>query len=257
MMRLRLFFALLTSLFLVGSSLALATNTAMAATSTARHQASTLVLDTKDHHKCPHDDGDKDDDHHSDDHGGDHDGGTDQHGASTLTANSVSSEGDGDQHGDGDGDDDDHGHYPPPDHCKFTSSSTTAAQGANITTSGSGYSKSCNAYIMLNGTKVATQKTNTQGVFSGTVTIPKTTKVGNYTLNGNDGCSSLELSVPFTVTKAKSSANFLGLPHTNFPNLPFTGYLFVPTAALGLLLLVGGGALVRSGRRRRIRPSRV
>ena len=150
------------------------------------------------------------------------------------------------------------GHYPP-GQCKFKASKTTAPQGGQITVSGSGYSKNCTTSILLNEVTIKTLKTNNKGDFAGPVTIPNNAKVGKGKLAADDGCMNppFEMALDFTVTKKTSSSSFAGLPRTNFPNLPLTGYMLVPTVAFAGLLVAGGVALVRSGRRRRIRPSRA
>src|SRR4051794_13343228 len=109
----------------------------------------------------------------------------------------------------------------PAQTCGISTNKTSVDPGGAIVVKGEGYSRNCGVTIAIDGTKVDTGKTNSQGKFTEQIRVPSTISAGKHTLTAADQCSAFVLGEQFTVNDVAASS------------LPFTGLVFWP--------LLGGG----------------
>jgi hypothetical protein len=143
------------------------------------------------------------------------------------------------------------GTYPPGATCTTGSGATTSAQtvrpGDPLTLTVRGYAKSARILVQLHSTAVTlgSMTANTQGVATGTFTIPSSTAPGTYTVTasgrGADG-STRVVAVPITIVAPTAGAG---------DTLSFTGFEMGAAALLGVGLIGAGTVAVVTGRKRK------
>ncbi len=124
-------------------------------------------------------------------------------------------------------------------------SDSTVSAGGTTTLSGSGCGADEAVSITLAGDEIGSTTADSTGAFSAAVTIPSSTPAGTYTLAASCG-GSVVGTTTITVSGSGSGAE-------SGSTLPFTGANVLPGLGIGLGLVVAGGVLLWSVRRRRSR----
>lgn len=122
-------------------------------------------------------------------------------------------------------------------------STTNPAVGGTITLSGSGFGPNDTLRIAIGADVLGTTTTDSSGAYSATVTLPASL-TGRQTIVITDTATGQTASVVITIG-ATTAGNGGGGGVSN------TGVAVMSIGGLGVLLLVGGAAMVMLGKRRR------
>ena len=125
----------------------------------------------------------------------------------------------------------------PPTPSPLTVSKSSVRPGGSVTVAGAGCQASDTVAVDLGETQIASTTADESGSFNTDVTIPSSTAPGSYTLRAS--CSG---GTAFTATITVAAASGGGLP--------FTGANLLPGVLLGAGLILAGGLLLASIRRR-------
>lgn len=115
---------------------------------------------------------------------------------------------------------------------------------SSVGVNGTGFAPGSSVNISLNGSDLATATADADGNFSTTVSLPSGLS-GQQTIVAAQGNVTASAGITIDCSSGAGSGGGGGLPNT--------GVAVIGLGALGLVLLVGGAALVLAGQRRRIR----
>jgi LPXTG-motif cell wall-anchored protein len=129
------------------------------------------------------------------------------------------------------------------------SSDPTPEQGQTITVSGSGCPPNSDVELLLDGQPAGSTTSNSDGSYSGSVTIPPDESTGTHSVTANCGTEVLAFEIevqPMGSTAAAAGTSGSGLARTGSSST-------VPLTTVALGLLAAGGLFVVIARRRRDR----
>jgi hypothetical protein len=145
--------------------------------------------------------------------------------------------------------------YPPSPHATIMSSTTTPAVGETIEASGTHYCPNEDVQLTLDGADVGTAHTDAQGAFDPPVVVNKAGSalqlcgIGASGLADDRDCITLNTRA----AAAAGDGNGTGTGSGNAGGgTALTGLDVAGLVALGVVLLVGGAALVATSRRKRL-----
>lgn len=143
------------------------------------------------------------------------------------------------------------GGYPPAQ-CTVQLSSNVVAPGGTLSFSADGFQAGETVIATVHSApiQVGTFEANSDGVVSGTVTIPTSLDPGRHTLTLTGTASGVVKSSNFTVTAA-AAAGAPGVGHNSGGTLAFTGMQVVSFLGAAAVLIVAGSLLLVVSRRRR------
>jgi hypothetical protein len=139
---------------------------------------------------------------------------------------------------------------PYSDQSRVSVSTQTPAAGSTITLTGTGFGANETVINTLDGTTLASARTDAAGNFSVRITLPAGV-TGAHTILSTGATSGHVASIVLTIGAA-SAASGLVNTGTGTGGLAFTGAAVIGIVALGGLFLAGGFAMVLAGRRRKV-----
>lgn len=136
--------------------------------------------------------------------------------------------------------------YPPSSGCSISVSDTTVTAGETVSVTGSGFPANTTVTLTLHSTPAAlgTVRTDANGSFRDSVTIPASASAGDHTIVASSG------SVTCQFDPVKTSTGTSTTTSANGGTPASTGFAAITATGIALALLAGGLAFVLVGRRR-------
>jgi hypothetical protein len=141
--------------------------------------------------------------------------------------------------------------YPPSPHATIMSSTTTPAVGETIEASGTHYCPNEDVQLTLDGADVGTAHTDAQGAFDPPVVVNKAGSALQLCGIGASGLADDRDCITLNTRAAVPAGNGAGSGSAG-GGTALTGLDVAGLVALGVVLLVGGAALVATSRRKRL-----
>lgn len=135
--------------------------------------------------------------------------------------------------------------YPEGTNPAITLDHNQGPRGDSVKVTGTGFTPGT-ADLTFNSASVSlgSVTVDSAGNFVKTITVPGTVALGAHTVEASEAAHGEDATAPFTVIAGGTGGTGGGLANT--------GVAVVGIAALGLVLLVGGGLMLMAGRRRKV-----
>jgi len=140
--------------------------------------------------------------------------------------------------------------YPPNSGCAISTSDTTVQGGSTLTIAGSGFPVNSTVHLAVHSAApvgLGSVRTDAQGSFADTVTIPSSITGGDHRIVASSGSTTCSFD-PFATNTAKT----VNISQNTANNgTAYTGFAAVTATVIALALLGGGLLFLVLGRRRR------